>query len=221
MCLPTGLPPSERKIFDQLVKTRLRVERGDLVYRQETRATAIYGIRAGALKTQFEEADGRTQITCFLLPGEVVGLDGYVGSQYQTHAVALEDSELCVVQLHDIERVIRAIPALHRQFLALLNQRLIRTQRLIVSLGLMRPEQRLAFFLLDLARRREVLGDDPQHFTLCMNREDISNHLSLTTATISRLFSRFVQDNVLRLSNREVTLLDMPALRELSGMACD
>jgi len=218
LCLPTGLPPSERGVFDRLVKERLQVERGDIIYQQQASATAIYGIHTGALKTLFEDADGRVQITCFLLPGEVAGLDGYVGSHYQTHAVALEDTELCVVRLPDIERVIRALPALHRQFLGLLNQRLIRTQQLLVSLGLLRPEQRLAFFLLDLSRRRQALGDDPHAFSLFMGREDIGNHLGLTKETVSRLFSRFAQDNVIRLRSRQVQLLDVPTLRELAGV---
>ncbi len=51
-----------------------------------------------------------------------------------------------------------------------------------------------------------------------MSREEIGNYLGLTLETVSRLFSRFARDNLIRIKQREVTILDMPALRELTGL---
>jgi CRP/FNR family transcriptional regulator len=53
-----------------------------------------------------------------------------------------------------------------------------------------------------------------------MSREEIGNYLGLTLETISRLFSRFARDGVIRISQREVKILDMHALNELVGKPC-
>ena len=50
-----------------------------------------------------------------------------------------------------------------------------------------------------------------------MSREEIGNYLGLTLETVSRLFSRFARDGFIRVSQREVRILDMQALQNLSG----
>jgi len=203
-------------VLDGLIKERLLVERGSLVYHQQAEAATLYVIRSGSLKTQFEDAHGRMQITRFLLPTEVAGVEGCVGAHYHTHAVALEDSELCVVPVHDVERTSLSVPALRGQFLALINQRLACTQQMLVMLGMLRAEQRMAFFLLDWSQRLGALGADPQHLILRMSRDDIANHLGLKLETVSRLLSRFVRENLIRIhGHRKVQLLDLPMLHEL------
>lgn len=57
-------------------------------------------------------------------------------------------------------------------------------------------------------------------FVLRMSREEIGNYLGLTLETVSRLFSRFARENLIRVQQRRVQLLNMQALRELSGTDC-
>jgi CRP/FNR family transcriptional regulator len=65
-----------------------------------------------------------------------------------------------------------------------------------------------------------ILGYSPTDFVMRMSREEIGNYLGLTLETISRLFSRFARDGVIRISQREVKILDMHALNELVGKPC-
>ena len=50
-----------------------------------------------------------------------------------------------------------------------------------------------------------------------MNREEIGNFLGLTLETVSRLFSRFGRDGLIRINKREVHLLDVTGLKQLLG----
>lgn len=54
-------------------------------------------------------------------------------------------------------------------------------------------------------------------FIMRMSREEIGNYLGLTLETVSRLFSRFAKDGLIRVSQREVRILDILALRDLLG----
>jgi CRP/FNR family transcriptional regulator len=95
-----------------------------------------------------------------------------------------------------------------------------RSHQLVVSLGVLRSEQRLAAFLVNMSQRLSILGYSSSEFILRMSREEIGNYLGLTLETVSRLFSRFARENLIRIHQREVKLLDLPALRDLAGTDC-
>ena len=64
-------------------------------------------------------------------------------------------------------------------------------------------------------------GERRARLCLRMSREEIGNFLGLTLETVSRLFSRFAREGLLKISQREVHLLDLAALRTLAGTECD
>jgi CRP/FNR family transcriptional regulator len=79
----------------------------------------------------------------------------------------------------------------------------------------MKAEERLAAFLLNLSQRFQSRGYSPREFHLRMTREEIGSFLGMKLETVSRIFSRFQEDRLIRVSNREIELLDMPRLKQL------
>lgn len=220
VCLPVGMPANEVAQLDDLVKERLRVEKGQPLFEHGTPLDALFGLRTGSIKTQIIEASGQQQITGFFLPGEIVGLDGMMDGIHSSTAVAMEDSEVCVVKLGDIDEISRYVPSLQHQVRRLMSKEIARSHQVLVALGSMRSEQRLAAFLINLSQRLTALGYSSTEFIMRMSREEIGNYLGLTLETVSRLFSRFARDGVIRVSQREIKILDMVALNELVGKPC-
>jgi len=218
LCLPLGLSRSDIAKLDTLVKERIRLSKGSSLFRLGDTGNAIYALRFGSIKTQVEDVSGQAQITGFLLPGELLGLNNLANTRRRSHAIALEDSEVCVLPLGALDTLLAQLPALQHKFRRLMVQEIDRTHNLIMLLGSLRAERRLATFLLDLSRRFAALGYSPSSFVLRMSREDIGNHLSLTLETVSRLFTRFGKEGLIRVKNREVQLLDLAALQALSGL---
>lgn len=206
--------------MDELIKERIRIPKGSALFRLGDTVTALYGIRSGTMKTQLQDASGQIQITGFLFPGEVIGMDGLLDNVHLSHAIALEDSEVCVIPLDEVDGLAQHFPVLQTQFRRLMSKEISRSHQMVMALGSLRSEQRLAAFLLNISQRLGLLGYSSTDFILRMSREDIGNHLGLTLETISRLFSRFARDGLLRIQQREVSLVDMPALRALSGTDC-
>ncbi|MFM8152981.1 MAG: cyclic nucleotide-binding domain-containing protein, partial [Polynucleobacter victoriensis] len=66
-CLPVGLSADDANKIDTLVTERVRLKKGDSLYRQGEPLTAVYGIKFGTLKTEYALPDGREQITGFHL----------------------------------------------------------------------------------------------------------------------------------------------------------
>jgi len=219
-CLPMGMAQNDVSHLDDVVKERIRIPKGGTLFRQGDKAEAIYGIRSGSIKTQLEDASGQVQITGFLLAGEIVGIDGFLEKTQLSHAIALEDTEVCVARIEDMDRVIAQVPALQHQLRRLTSQEIKRSQELVMALGVLRSEQRLAAFLLSMSQRLASLGYSSTEFILRMSREEIGNYLGMTLETVSRLFSRFARENLIRVHQREVQLLDLRTLRELAGTDC-
>lgn len=220
VCLPVGMTASEVAKLDELVKERLRIAKGQPLFLHGTSLDALFSLRTGSIKSQIVEASGHHQITGFYLPGEIVGLDGMLDGMHSSTAIAMEDSEVCVVKLDDIDEVSRYVPTLQHQVRRLMSKEIARSHQVLLALGSMRSEQRLAAFLINLSQRLAALGYSSTDFIMRMSREEIGNYLGLTLETVSRLFSRFARDGVIRVNQREIKILDMAALNELVGKPC-
>jgi len=220
VCLPVGMSPREVAQLDDLVKERLRVEKGQALFQHGTPLDALFSLRSGSIKTLIIEASGQQQVTGFFLPGEIVGLDGMMDGIHSSTAIAMEDSEVCVVKLDDIDEISRHVPTLQHQIRRLMSKEISRSHQVLVALGSMRSEQRLAAFLINLSQRLTALGYSSTEFIMRMSREEIGNYLGLTLETVSRLFSRFAREGLIRVNQREIKILDMAALNELVGKPC-
>lgn len=220
LCLPLGMPSSELHQLDELIQERIRLKKSQALFYLGEPVDAVYALRSGSLKTQLEDATGQIQITGFLLPGEIAGMDGLLNNTHVSHAIALEDSEVCVMRLDDLDRLSVDLPMLQTQLRRLMSKEINRSHTIMMTLGALRSEQRLAAFLLNMSDRLTALGYSPYEFVLRMSREEIGNFLGLTLETVSRLFSRFAREQLLEVQQRDVKLLNMPALHELAGTEC-
>lgn len=220
LCLPLGMPAPALNRLDDLIQERIRIKKGAPLFHLNQPVEAVYALRSGSLKTQLEVATGQIQITGFLLPGEIAGMDGLLNNTHVSHALALEDSEVCVMRLDDFDELATQLPMLQMQLRRLMSKEINRSHSIMMTLGALRSEQRLAAFLLNMSDRLTALGYSPYEFLLRMSREEIGNFLGLTLETISRLFSRFAREGLLEIQQREVKLLNLPALHKLAGTAC-
>src|SRR5699024_4899223 len=221
ICLPVGMSPQDVALLDEFIQERVRVPKGVELYGLGDKADAIYGLRSGAMKTQLQDAGGQIQITGFALTGGIIGMDGTGNPTHVSQAVALKDSEVCVVKTADIDRISPHLVVLQQQFRRLMSMEINRSHQMVMTLGTLRSEQRVAVFLLNISSRLAALGYSSRDFILRMSREEIGNYLGLTLETVSRLLSRFARDNLIQVRQREVRILDKESLQELAGVSCD
>jgi CRP/FNR family transcriptional regulator, anaerobic regulatory protein len=218
-CLSDGLDPITTRRVDQLVTTRIRLHKGDTLYRPGEAFTALYAIHSGSLKTVLLAEDGRDQVAGYHMPGELVGLDGIGNEAHECQAIALEDSEVCSMPFGRIEQVAHDSTAFQHNVHRYLSREIRRQGALMLLLGTMHAEQRLAAFLLDLSQRYEARGYSPSEFVLRMTREEIGSYLGLKLETISRLLSRLQQEGMIQVQGRVVKLLERRALKRLVGQS--
>lgn len=156
----------------------------------------------------------------FYMSGDIIGFDGLANNVYASDVVALEDTEVCVLSYKRLHEVSSAAPKLAEHFERLLSREIIRQNGVLLLLGSMHAEQRIAAFLLNLSQRFEQRGYSRSEFVLRMTRAEIGSYLGLKLETVSRVLSRFTTDNVIIVNQKHVQILDFEALRSIvSGQA--
>ena len=217
LCLPVGLAPEELRQVDAIVSLRRKVRKGDTLYRAGEPFSALFALRVGSLKTTVLAEDGREQVAGYHMLGDIVGMDGAGAGVHGCESIALEDSEVCVLPFDRLEELARTVPALQHNLHRFLAREISRDHSVMLLLGSMRAEERLAVFLLNLSERYRRRGYSPTDFILRMTREEIGSYLGLKLETVSRLFSHFQREGLLRIQGRDVRILDLPALKQLIG----
>ena len=215
LCLPVGFSETELQKLDALVAQRRSVKRGQSLFRAGEPFEALYAVRTGFFKTCTSSPDGREHVTGFQMAGELLGLDGISSDRHTCGAVALEDSQVCVIPYAQLESLSQDFTELQRQFHRIMGREIVRDHGVMMLLGSMRAEERLAAFLLNLSQRLKARGYSSTSLILRMTREEIGTYLGLKLETVSRCFSKFHDDGLLKVHQRHVEIVDEAALQAM------
>jgi CRP/FNR family transcriptional regulator len=219
LCLPIGLSTDQLESLDELVYTRRRVKRGESLFRADDDFRSLYAVRSGFFKTRVAASDGRDQVTGFQMAGEILGMDGIGSDRHTCDAVALEDSEVCVMPYSKLEELSHRFPSLSHHFHKVMSREIVRDHSVMLLLGSMRAEERLAAFLVNLSQRFTVRGLSSSEFYLRMTREEIGSYLGLKLETVSRAFSRFQDEGLVAVQQKHIRILDADGLKRIIGQA--
>jgi CRP/FNR family transcriptional regulator, anaerobic regulatory protein len=209
---PTGLSEQEIASIGNVVLTSRKIPKCSHLYRAGDAFSALYAVRTGYLKITRTLEDGREQVTGFLMAGDLVGLCGIGSSQHVCNVVALEISEVFSIPFDRLEELSREVPGLQRHFHRLMSREISREQKLMLMLGSMSAEERLAAFLLDMSQQHMMRGYSPTEFRLRMTRVDIGSYLGLQLETVSRVLSKFRKAGIVEVNQKRVRIADRERL---------
>ena len=215
LCLPVGLRPDEFEQLDTVIKQSHRLKKGEFLFRSGEFFHSLYAIRTGFFKTTVASQDGRDQVTGFFMSGELIGMDGICTHSHSCDAVALEDSEVCELPFGHMEALSKEIPSIQTHFFRLMSREIVRDQGVMLLLGNMRAEERIAAFLLNLSQRLHHRGFAANDFILRMSREEIGSYLGLKLETVSRTLSRFHQEGLILVEHKHIRLLKPELLSQM------
>ncbi|MEZ5625997.1 fumarate/nitrate reduction transcriptional regulator Fnr [Denitromonas sp.] len=215
LCLPFGMSDGDIDQLDALVGGRRKVKRHQHLYRVGDAFESIYAVRTGSFKTDVLLEDGREQVTGFQMSGEILGLDGISTDAHTCNAVALEDSDVCIIPFANLETLSREVESLQHQFHKVMSREIVRDHGVMMLLGSMRAEERLAAFLINMSQRFTARGFSAAEFHLRMTREEIGSYLGLKLETVSRAFSRFQENGLIAVQQKHIRIRDIGGLKAL------
>jgi CRP/FNR family transcriptional regulator len=216
MCLPHSLQEDEIRFVDETVKRGKPLQRNQHIFHSGADFKSIYAVRSGAVKTYTIDEDGEEHVIGFHLPGEIFGLDAIDSQKHVSSSKALETSAICEIPYTQIEALSHQIQSLQSHMYRLLSREIRDDQVLHLLLGKRTAEERIGSFLLNLSMRHKQRNLSASNFRLAMSRTDVGNYLGLAVETVSRIFTRLQEQNVLKVDGKDVEILDQHKLCDVS-----
>jgi CRP/FNR family transcriptional regulator, anaerobic regulatory protein len=215
-CLPVGLTVDElAQIDSRLVTIRRKVAHGESLFHAGDPFDAVFEIWTGFFKTVVTTNQGREQVMGFQMGGELMGLDGIDSGRHEVDAIALEDSQVCMIPYRELQTLGREVPSLQKEFHRIMSREIVNAHRVMLHLGSMNAEERVAAFLINLTDRLRVRGFSGSSLVLRMSREEIGSFLGLKLETVSRTFSKLQASGLLFVRQRQIQITDLAGLQQL------
>jgi len=214
MIVPRGLTATDLDRLNSITSSTRLVKDGTTLYRENDSFRSIYFIRAGSFKTVVRHRDGPLQVTGFYFFDDALGFEGISTMHHNCEAVALEDSSVRIVPFLQLELLCRDVKAIQEHVHRMMSSEIARESALMMLLGTMTAEQRLAAFLLNISIRFKARGYSPVEFNLRMSREEIGCYLGIKLETVSRMFSEFRRKRLVDTDGKQIHILD------LAGLGC-
>ncbi len=217
LCLPFSLNDSELDLLDDIIQRKKPIQKNVQLYKAGETLHTLYAIRTGTFKTFIISEQGEEQITGFHLAGDLLGFDALGHKTHPSFAKALETSMVCEIPFDILDSLSSQIPKLKAQIMSLMSNELHNNSEILLLLNRKNAEEKLATFLTSYGRRLGARNLSALQFHLPMTRSEIGNYIGLTIETISRLMTRFQKEQLIKVENKCVTILDIDSLNKLAG----
>lgn len=207
----------DETLLDAVVSRRVSVKKGEVLTDPSMSFEAVFSVKSGAFKTLQQVPGQRTKIIGFHFPGELVGLEAIDARRHHYTVEALVNSSVCELHMGKVGELAERSGEFQQEMILAMSRRILHDQQMQALLGVQSAERRIAAFLYSVATRMNAGHGPATEFRLPMLREDVGNYLGLAVETVSRMLSQFSQRGIASLQGRNVTISDLPALREMAG----
>ncbi len=214
ICFPRGLSQEEINSINQIIRPKQTLHRGEYIFRGGENFKGVLAIKSGTAKQVSNDFDGNEHILNILLPGELLGFDGFINNKYHYSAIALETLSYCVLPAQSMDDIFYKVPTLSKELFRHSCER-INDYKEFYVLGKRPAGERLAHFLISLSDRLQKRGFSASKFTLSLTRQEMGNHLGLALETVSRLLKKFQLENLISCKSKHIEILDIPRLRAI------
>jgi CRP/FNR family transcriptional regulator len=207
LCMPSSFEVKEIKQLEKIVTHHKKINEGESVFLSGEELSALYSIRSGSFKVVITSEKGYEQIVSFKMSGEFMGLNGIDSDHYICNAIALEDSEVCVMPVSKFVNNSQESLLFQKYLNKHLSHALGERNKLVVLLGHTSASRRLGIFLSDIFDKLRVRGQSGTECILRMSRDEIASYLGLSSETITREFTKYSNNHILEINNRYIRLL--------------
>ena len=212
-CLPCDLMQSDRGQIEEFIVNDRHVGRGKKLYRAGDAFICLYTVRSGFFKTMQTVEFGRERVTGFHMAGDMLGADGIGSEVHGCDAIALEDSQVCMIPYSQIENFGHSMQGARRRLERVMSAEIVREHSVMLLLGTRSAEERLAVFLLNLSLRFAARGYSPSEFILRMTRDEIGSYLAMKGETVCRVFAKLRDEGLISVQNKHIRICDVAGLR--------
>jgi len=192
---------------------------GEIVFSEGDACTGMYVVESGHVRIFKTSAGGREQVLSIDGPGgSVAELPVFDGGNYPASTSAVEDSTLIFIAKQDFHALCVAHPQVALKVLRVIGARLRKLIGIIEELSFTTVRNRLAAFLVRLARHEGTRVDAGIEITLPGSNQELAAQIGTVRELVSRNLSRLQAGKFIQMDGRRVVIADLKGLEaELDG----
>lgn len=206
------LNPEELELLQsKMVDVRFR--KGEVVFKQGSFANNIIVLNEGLLKTYIEGPNDRLVLQIFS-PIKMIGLSALLENSHVRHhsAQVYVDSRISLIEISVVRQLMLSNAAFASRIVSMVAEQLIITSGRFYCLTMKQTYGRMADVILCLANR--VYKSNK--FPLQLTRKDFSELSGMTIESVSRIFTKFKNDGIIKIENDFVEIIDNEKLELIS-----
>ena len=198
--------------LDEIMHTikTARYEKGENLYRAGQQSDSLYIVSKGKVRIYRLSESGKEQLLRILQPGDFTGeLALFRRSVHESFADAMEDTAVCMITRHDLQKFLMKYPTIAIQILTEFSNRLDESEKQAARVATERVETRIALYLAECVEDQ----DGSLNITLPMSRKDLASYLGTTPETVSRKLTELENQGYIRqMTGRNIQVLDLDGL---------
>jgi CRP-like cAMP-binding protein len=214
LCLKDWIPAVDTH------RTNIRYRKGELLFREGDEVKGIYFVYQGLVKVHKHWNDDKELILRFADNGAIVGHRGLGGDNYYpVSATALEPTTVCFLELDFFNSSLKVNHEFALHLLNFFAEELKESEKRMRNLAHMSVKGRLANALLILKNKFGV--SESGHLSITISRQDLASYIGATYETVFRTLAELVNEHIIQLSGKNITILNEATLVSLANMTAD
>ncbi len=214
----SSLSTEELAEVASLIRHR-QYKKGETLFREREGPDALIIVNEGSVKAYKTTPDGREQILYVFAEGDFFGERSLFHAEASPYAAeALTPLKTCSFSKESFRGLLRTHPDIALKVIEELEERILRMESALQSMGVRSVDGRISALLLDFAAKYGANVPEGILLRLPLSREGMANYLGVARETVSRKLGQLETDGVIRsVSNKSMLLLNMEALKESAG----
>ena len=159
------------------------LHRGERIFSQQDSAQGLYVVKSGSFKSSFSNHEGIEQITAYHFSGDLLGVDSHVSGRHCVSVTALETAAICQLPATILEASAGSSQVCFSTMMHLMAKQVYERETHTFVISNCSTKQRLAWFLVKIAKSLRARNLDCSTIHLSMSRNDIANYLAMAIET--------------------------------------
>jgi CRP/FNR family transcriptional regulator len=210
LCLAGNIASIAVEPLEQVISYGHIYQPGETIYHNHDEAKKLFAIYKGLTKTYHIDKNGNQYIQEFYFPGDIMGLENLNQATYQTNAVALKETIICMIPVNELLEVSRHYPSVQKALIDTLCKKIQNQTEVYITTS---AKKRVAAFYLNLVKREKERSYDEAHLPVHIKQIDISNRLGLANETFNRILKSFIKDNIIQIKANRIHYINLTKLK--------
>ncbi|MFC6998213.1 response regulator [Rufibacter roseus] len=175
---------------------------------------SLFFLNKGKVKAFKTNEEGREYITNLYKEGEFIGyLDLLEDKTYRESAVALEDSELVIINKEEFHSLLYQNRDVANKFIKILSGDLADREERLLKLAYNSVRKRVAEALLLVEKQYQQ--EKGKNFQVTISREDLANIVGASKETVIRTLSDFKDEKLIDINGGKITIVNSEKLARM------